>query len=136
MGDGPDLMLTLNRDDEGVEADIWGTYVDEDGKALALTEEDDGISIEELATWTSPNTAGEYPAGWRIVIDSLDLDIELWPLMADQEIRATPLTPIVYWEGKVSVTGTRSGRPVSARAYVELTGYAEPDISVIDFAPR
>jgi predicted secreted hydrolase len=134
MDDGPDLMLTLNRDGDGVEADIWGTSIDAEGNRLALTEEDHGVSIEKLATWTSPNTGGEYPAGWRIVIDSLDLDIELWPLVADQEIPATALTPIVYWEGKVRVTGTRAGRPVSAQAYVELTGYAEPDVPAIDFA--
>ena len=135
MDNGPDLMLTLNRDEDGVEADIWGTYVEADGNAQAVTEQDHGISIEELATWTSPHTGGEYPAGWRIVVDSLELDIELWPLVDDQEIRATPLTPVVYWEGKVSVTGTRSGRPVSGRAYAELTGYAESGISIIDFAP-
>ena len=125
----------LNRDDDGVEDDIWGTYIDADGNALALREEDHAISIDELASWTSPHTGGKYPAGWRIVIDSLDLDIELWPLVADQEIRATVLTPIVYWEGKVSVTGLKAGRPVSARAYAELTGYAEPGVPVINFAP-
>lgn len=135
MDDGSDLMVTLNRDDDGVEDDIWGTYIDADGNALALREEDHAISIDELASWTSPHTGGEYPAGWRIVIDSLDLDIELWPLVADQEIRATVLTPIVYWEGKVSVTGLKAGRPVSARAYAELTGYAEPGVPVINFAP-
>ena len=135
MDDGIDLMLTLNRDGDGIEADIWGTSIDVDGITQALTEEDHGISIEELATWTSPHTGGEYPAGWRVVIDSLDLDIELWPLVADQEIRATVLTPSVYWEGKVSVTGLKAGRPVSARAYAELTGYAEPGVPVINFAP-
>jgi predicted secreted hydrolase len=30
-----------------------------------------------------------------------------------------------YWEGAVRVEGTREGRPVQGRGYVELTGYAE-----------
>jgi len=31
-----------------------------------------------------------------------------------------------YWEGSCTVTGTRDGRPVSGKAYTELTGYDTP----------
>jgi predicted secreted hydrolase len=30
---------------------------------------------------------------------------------------------VVYWEGSVSIEGTRAGRPVTGQGYVELTGY-------------
>ena len=32
---------------------------------------------------------------------------------------------LVYWEGAVDAAGTRGGEPVTARGYVELTGYGE-----------
>lgn len=35
-------------------------------------------------------------------------------------------TGVIYWEGSVSIEGTRAGQPVVGQGYVELTGYAEP----------
>jgi predicted secreted hydrolase len=51
-----------------------------------------------------------------------DLDLTVVPLLADQEL---PLS-LRYWEGAVAATGTHAGRPVTARGYVELTGYEPP----------
>jgi predicted secreted hydrolase len=124
--DDTELMLNLSRNEDGEKTDLWGTFVNDDGNTVALTEQDDGIYIDILDTWTSSNTGGEYPAGWRIAVDSIDLELELWPVVDDQEIPSTRLTPIVYWEGTVSVSGTRAGSPVSGNAYAELTGYAKP----------
>ena len=38
-------------------------------------------------------------------------------------------TGVTYWEGAVEVQGTRAGRPVRGRGYLEMTGYAGPAIS-------
>ena len=35
---------------------------------------------------------------------------------------------MTYWEGACRVAGTRGGRPVTGRAYAELTGYAGRDV--------
>ena len=43
------------------------------------------------------------------------------PVLADQELR---LDPMIYWEGAFDVSGTRAGRPITGRGYLELTGYA------------
>jgi predicted secreted hydrolase len=51
----------------------------------------------------------------------LELDLELEPVLADQELGTTPR----YWEGAVDVNGTRAQRRISGRGYVELTGYAQ-----------
>ena len=48
------------------------------------------------------------------------LEIEVTPLLSDQELR----TSFTYWEGAVSLSGQSLGRPVGGRGYVELTGYA------------
>ncbi len=47
------------------------------------------------------------------------LELEIEPLLADQELRHS----FVYWEGAVRATGSRAGEPVAGYGYVELTGY-------------
>ena len=37
-------------------------------------------------------------------------------------------TGVTYWEGACRVEGTRGGRPIAGRAYVEMTGYAGRDV--------
>ena len=56
---------------------------------------------------------------------SQDLQLNLTPLLADQELSTQPR----YWEGAVQVTGQRHGTPVSAQGYVELVGYAQNQAS-------
>ena len=34
------------------------------------------------------------------------------------------LRPISYWEGSVQANGTREGKAVQGRGYLEMTGYA------------
>jgi len=34
-------------------------------------------------------------------------------------------SPVKSWEGSQLVTGTRAGRSLTGKGYVELTGYAE-----------
>jgi predicted secreted hydrolase len=46
------------------------------------------------------------------------------PTLRDQELDTRSTTGVVYWEGSERVSGTRGGRPVAGKGYVELTGYA------------
>jgi predicted secreted hydrolase len=62
-----------------------------------------------------------YPASWQIRIPSEGLELTVRPLLADQELAVS----FRYWEGAVDVAGTRSGRPLTGRGYLEMTGYAE-----------
>ncbi|MFL7838917.1 MAG: lipocalin family protein, partial [Candidatus Promineifilaceae bacterium] len=70
--------------------------------------------------WVSPHSGAEYPAGWRLRIPAVELELEGRPLMADQELRVST----IYWEGATGFTGTLAGKPITAQGYVELTGYA------------
>ena len=36
------------------------------------------------------------------------------------------LPPLIYWEGAFDLEGTRAGKPLRGRGYLELTGYAAP----------
>lgn len=123
--DGSSLMLNESRGLDGAVTDAIGSYLDPDGKAAELKSDGDGIRIDVLDTWTSPHTGATYPSRWHVEIDSLDLEIEVVPVLDDQEVTEGIPEAAIYWEGKSRVSGTRAGEPVDGWAYVELTGYVE-----------
>ncbi len=88
----------------------------------------DGVRLTETKAWTSPRTKARYPAGWEIAVDALRLSVAIEPLVSDQELVTEKSTGVTYWEGACRVAGTREGRPVTGRAYAELTGYAGRDV--------
>jgi predicted secreted hydrolase len=95
--------------------------VSPDGTTSTLEQSD--VSITSIETWTSPATGIEYPSGWKIDISSLELSLELEPVLVDSEFAGSRYTPAAYWEGEVRVVGTRQGKDVSGRGFVELVGY-------------
>lgn len=118
LADGRDLMYAQVRTATGVQY-AFGTLVAADGSTTSL--DPAAVELSVLATWRSPRSAAEYPARWRLTLADQDIQLELTPLLADQEL---PLT-IVYWEGAVAVTGSQNGQPLNGHGYVELTGYAQ-----------
>lgn len=118
LGDGSCLMFYSLRDREGAQDPYSaGTWVDAQGHARPLTRSD--VRIEVLDHWTDPSGA-RYPSRWRLVVPELGLDLEVHPVLADQELVTSPR----YWEGAADVAGTRAGQPIAGRGYVELVGYA------------
>lgn len=119
LADGRDLMLAqLRRAGGEVDPASAGMLVAPDGAARPLAKDD--ATIEVLARWESP-AGGSYPARWRVRVPAAGLDLDVKPLVADQEHRGA----FRYWEGAVAVAGTSRGAPVAGKGYVELTGYAE-----------
>ena len=98
-----------------------GSFVEPDGTSTVLRA--DEFAIEVVGYWTSPNSGATYPSGWRLRVPSRDLDLEITPVLKNQELDTRGTTMIVYWEGSCRVRGTSSGKDVSGRAYVELVGY-------------
>lgn len=123
LSDGRALMVyRLRGRDGGVASASSGTIVGTDGTARHLAR--DQISIETLATWTSPRSGARYPARWRARIPSESLVLELSPLVADQELSTAKSTGVTYWEGAVAGEGTGAAGALAVEGYVELTGYA------------
>ncbi|MBP6016609.1 MAG: hypothetical protein KA586_07800 [Candidatus Promineofilum sp.] len=119
LDNGGALMLfEIRRADGTREAASAGSYIAPDGTVTPLALGD--WSLEVTDTWTSPTSGGEYPAGWRIAVPSIGLELAGQPLLADQELNLST----VYWEGAVSFGGTLDGAPISAKGYIEMTGYA------------
>ncbi len=122
LDDGSDLMA-IQVWDPSDKTPITGyaTLVPDNGPALVVAQED--LSITSGDTWTSPVSGITYPSGWTVIIPSLDLRLDLAPVLMDAEFADSRYIPAAYWEGEVRVTGMRQGRSVSGRGFVELVGY-------------
>lgn len=118
LSDGRELMyFQIRTKDGGVEPVSSGSLILEDSTIIPLARTD--IQIEVLDQWTSPDTKGVYPSGWRLTVPEQQIELTLTPLIPNQELRLSA----VYWEGAVTAQGSASGQPITARGYVELTGY-------------
>jgi len=123
LSDGRDLMLFFLRKKDGtVEKESSGTLVEPDGKSRHLKLRE--IQLEVLGTWKSPKSSGNYPNRWRVRIPAAGLDLQLAPLVADQELNTSGSTGVTYWEGAVDGKGSSSGKQVNCEGYVEMTGYS------------
>jgi predicted secreted hydrolase len=114
LADGREIMLyRLRRKDGSVSPASSGSLIAADGSSrqLALSE----VVLEPAGSWTSPRSGARYPARFRLRIPASGLDLDIRPLLADQELD----TSFRYWEGAVAVAGS-----VAGSGYVELTGYA------------
>ncbi|WP_164017573.1 lipocalin-like domain-containing protein [Pyxidicoccus trucidator] len=124
LSDGSELMYyQLRRKDGSADPFSAGTWVPPPGAAssepVRVSRED--VRLEVLDTWKSPRSTGVYPSRWRLRVEKLGLDLTVTPKMADQELPVS----VLYWEGTVGLEGTREGKPLTGRGYVELTGYAD-----------
>lgn len=111
------MLYRIRRADGTASPTSAGTWVAPDGSSQHVAWE--AAEVEVLDRWQSPHSDAVYPAGWRIRLPEQDLDLTVRPVLADQELDVS----FRYWEGAVEARGTRAGRPVTGRGYVELTGY-------------
>lgn len=118
--DGTELMVFQIRLREGGRHPFsHGTWIDADGQTVALESAD--FELVPSRKWRSRATGGEYPVEWMIRIPRLGLDLKVEAAFDEQEL---VLDPISYWEGSMRVVGTRDGRRVRGRGYLEMTGYS------------
>ncbi len=121
--DETELMLyNIRKADGRPDPYSAGTWIARDGRTVHLKQPD--FAIEVLDRWTSPHTKGAYPMKWRLRAPGIGLDVTVSPAFPDQELDTAKSTRVTYWEGAATATGTVAGRPVQAKGYVEMTGYA------------
>ncbi|MBT4072589.1 MAG: hypothetical protein HOE75_02775 [Chloroflexi bacterium] len=126
LDDGSELMVTQTRNVDGEIDSLYGSLIDPQGELTAISPGSDQIKLTTDGSWTSPHTGAEYPTGWQVEIPGENLVLKINTSVADQEITSTRPESAIYWEGTVSVSGTRVGKPVTGKGYVELTGYVVP----------
>ena len=130
LDDGSDLKISVVWElDGGKHVETYGTYVSANGSAAVHLPGDD-IALEPTETWTSPDTGGEYPIGWRLRVDSLNLDLTLTPVIRDAEYSESLFIPVIYWEGAIAANGARNGNPITGRGFAELVGYVPTTLPV------
>jgi predicted secreted hydrolase len=120
LDSGEEVMWYRLRRRDGTQ-DRWsrGTFVRRDGTAVPLAA--DAVTATPIASWRAGDGRAEYPVRWRLVAADPPFDLTVTPLLDDQELHLA----VRYWEGAVEAEGTRAGRPVRGRGYLELTGYAD-----------
>jgi predicted secreted hydrolase len=122
LDDGTDLMLyEFRRADGRRDPHSTGSLVDEVGRKrrLDMTE----FSLDPGMYWKSARSGAAYPIGWRISVPNQALELQVRAAISDQEL-VTGRSGVIYWEGAVTVDGTRGGKRVRGRGYLEMTGYA------------
>jgi predicted secreted hydrolase len=124
LSDQTEIMLFLLRQENGgINPTSSGTFVDRSGKAQHLTKEN--FSVEVLDHWKSPKSGAVYPAGWRLNVFPLAIELTIVANLSDQEMQTAASTGVTYWEGSVSAHGKVAKQPIKAGGYIELTGYAQ-----------
>lgn len=122
LDDGSDLMAFLVWDPKDHQVFArYATLVTGDGAVRYLS--DGELAFTASGSWTSQQTGIVYPMNWRITADSLGLDLALTPVLKNAEFADSDYIPVPYWEGAVTVEGTRDGNDVTGRGFVELVGY-------------
>ncbi len=118
LSDNSELMFyQLRRKDGRPDSNSSGSFVLADNTKIPLKGQD--VTIETLDNWKSPHSKITYPSRWRLIVPVQNLEVEVVPLLNDQELNVS----YRYWEGAVRVNGTKNGKPLSGQGYVELTGY-------------
>jgi predicted secreted hydrolase len=113
---GGALMAFRMRDKSGAALWAGATLRTAEGRRTAYGPGE--VEFTPQRTWRSPRTGASYATAWRVRVGALELDVE--PLMDDQESDSRASTGAVYWEG--AVVAMREKKPVG-RGYLELTGY-------------
>lgn len=100
---------------------LWSAATLRDASGKIRTYPADAVRFTPLRTWQSPRTGTRYPVAFGVQIGGLEIELE--PLMDDQENDTRQTTGAVYWEGAVRVSSR--GRRIGS-GYLELTGYGRP----------
>jgi predicted secreted hydrolase len=119
LNNGGALMAFRIRDHQG--KTLWASATQRDARGQVNVFGADQIAFEPHRTWRSARTGILYPVSWRLRVGALELELD--PLMDDQENDTRLSTGAIYWEGAVRVgeSGNDAGR-----GYLELTGYEKP----------
>jgi len=119
LSDGSELMLyNLRHADGSADAFSSGSYIAPDGAVTTLRQEDFKITVS--SSWRSPHSKASYPSHWSLEVPSLNLNLDISPYLADQELNLS----FTYWEGAVHFRGQHNNSAVTGDGYIEMTGYA------------
>jgi predicted secreted hydrolase len=115
LEDGSEIMIYEGFLMDGKSHGVKGTFFGRDGHKKNIE-----IVWRPARVWQSPKNKTRYPIDFEITIPVLKMHLRLHADMNDQEMNSAFFS---YWEGACSVTGKKSGKTITGKAYLELTGY-------------
>ncbi|HSM25475.1 MAG TPA: lipocalin-like domain-containing protein [Anaerolineaceae bacterium] len=119
LDNNTELMLFQIRNNDGSTSPFSsGSLISDTGETTVVKLDDFKINV--LDTWKNEEQVS-YPSRWKIMVEAYDIELEIIPVINNQEMKLF----FQYWEGAVLVQGMVNGDPVSGYGYVELTGYAQ-----------
>jgi predicted secreted hydrolase len=122
LDDGSELMLYQMRRNDGTrDRHSSGTLVHPDGTWETVSQAE--FTLTAGRKWTSPASNAAYPIAWNLRIPGHKMDLEVRAAFPSQELNSITSTGFPYWEGSIVVSGTRDGKPLAGRGYLEMTGY-------------
>jgi predicted secreted hydrolase len=113
LDDGSAYMFGRMHRDDGTTLPYANFEVSPDGTATTLPV--DAVTWHLRGRWTSAASDDVYRLHWTI--DTPDLEVDLDPVLDDQEVRDLPVSR--FWEGAMHVHGRHRGHPVSGQAFLE-----------------
>ena len=119
LADGGALMAFRMRDKGGGTFWAGGALRRADGGVRTFAPAD--VRFTPSRSWRSPRTGIAYPVKMTVAAGGVELELE--PLMDDQELDSRASTGTIYWEG--AVRAMAAGREAGS-GYLELTGYGSP----------
>jgi predicted secreted hydrolase len=124
LADGRDLMIfQLRRADGSIDPHSSGTLVEADGRQTSITAAS-RFTLTPGRLWTSDASHARYPVAWHVTVPSARIDLDVTAALDAQELHTEHSTGVTYWEGAIDVRGQSTGRAVTGRGYLEMTGYA------------
>ena len=93
------------------------------------------IAFDSTGSWTSEATGAEYPMGWTLRVEPLEMDLTLTPVMTNAEFAASAFVPVAYWEGAMTAEGIRGQSAITGKGFVELVGYDAGSPGLADATP-
>ena len=116
------MLYQFRRKDGSRDPFSSGTFVDQQGRSVHLTSSDFRL-VSTGDTWSSSVTLATYPIAWTMEVPKLGLKLQASTRLKSQEIAGGGKLAPNYWEGAITIQGTRNGTAVRGVGYLEMTGY-------------
>lgn len=116
-------VFIIVRRSTGQVLDNWTIISDADGNRREFCD----ARLQPLATWRSTRSFVEYPTRFRLEVPFARLSCSVDAAFQDQEV-LTIISDPGFWEGRVSVSGTLDGRPITGKGWVECKGFRFHDL--------
>jgi predicted secreted hydrolase len=121
LDDDRELICLQLRRDDGTGTPIPAcALILADGRVQSFQRRE--IRLEPTSRWLSPRTGSRYSVAWRLSIPILDMELELSPLVQDQESDGA----IRIWSGAVNASGRQKGQTIGGRGRIETTADPGP----------